>query len=134
MTLVRITGGRVAEVFFGIGCDGTAHICEQQHVLYSIPPDLPHLHVNFRAWSKGGHASTILDVSADRLRARMTLEEWETSGTSVLEFNGRPAQFAFILWPIPKGGAVPYAAGDKIPFELHMSRGWTKRTTVVVGA
>jgi hypothetical protein len=67
MTLIRLTGGRVAEVFLGIGLDGTAQICERQHVLYSIPPDLPHLHVNFRAWSKGGHASTILGVSADRL-------------------------------------------------------------------
>jgi hypothetical protein len=138
MMLVRLTGGRVGEVFFGVGHEAKAFRCTSGHPIVFFagdPPEPPgpaHLHVSLRVWSKGGHASTILSFSAERLRKRMELDTWRSAGTSVLQASGQPVDIEFVLWPIPKEGQLPYSVGDRLPVELKMSRGWTKKLTVSV--
>lgn len=132
VALIRLTGGRLAEVFFGIGHEGHATICDQMHVLYGIREGSPHMHVWFRAWSTGGHDTTVLSVSAKRLVATMELTDWESAGGGVLMKSGEPCTFAFILWPVPPDSPIPYHVGDSVPFELQMSRSWTKKLSVPV--
>lgn len=134
MALIRLSGGRLAEVFLGIDSSGHATICDSQHVLYQIPDGSPHMHVWFRAWSTGGHDSTILSVSAKRLVAKMNLTNWESDDSGVLKKSGEPCTFAFILWPDPPGSPISYGVGDSVPFELQISRSWTKKLSVPVEA
>ena len=131
MALIRLTGGRLAEVFFGIGYDGTATVCTWSHPLVfsageEFPRDLPHIHVRVRVWSKGGHATTILNVSGERSRQMMAIE-LESKGPYVLDPSGSPVNLRFTLRPIPHGAALQYAVGETIPFDLHMSRDWIKK-------
>jgi hypothetical protein len=137
MMLVRLTGGRLAEVFYGIDYEGQARICTSSHFGVYVsgmpdpPPSPPHFDVEIRVWSKGGHASTILKFSANRLREMMSTEQgyWKAL---VLDPSGLPVDIDFILRSIPKDKALPYSVGDKVPFELHMSRGWIKKVSISI--
>lgn len=131
LALIRLTGGRLAEVFFGIGYDGSARVCTWSHPIafYAdsvFPPDPPHVHVKLRVWSKGGHATTILSIAGERARQVMTLD-LESKGPYVLDPSGSPVNIEFTLRPIPEGAAVLYSVGEMIPFDLHMSRDWVKK-------
>jgi len=137
MILVRLTGGRLAEVFFGIGYEAQAKVCTWGHpiVFYSGMPDdrdPPHLDVEIRIWSKGGHATTILKLSADRLREKMTVETPYVWKPLVLEPSGIPVTIRFILRSIPKDKPLSYSVGEKVPLELQMSRDWVKKLSVPV--
>jgi hypothetical protein len=130
LALIRLTGGRLAEVFFGVGYDGSAKVCTWSHPIafYAdsvFPPDPPHIHVNLRVWSKGGHATTILSISGDRARQVMTFD-LESKGPYVLDPSGSPVNLEFTLRPLD-GAAFQYSAGETLPFELHMSRNWVKK-------
>ena len=134
MLLVRLTGGRLAEVFFGVGYVGSATVCTSDDpiVFYSgmewrTAP--AHIHVRLRVWSKGGHATTILYLGADRIRPGLALE-LDTAGHFVLDPSGLPVKLGFTLRPSPKDAALPYAVGDMIPFDLHMSRDWVKKGAI----
>jgi len=131
LALIRLTGGRLAEVFFGVGYDGSARVCTWSHPIafYAdsvFPPGPPHIHVKLRVWSKGGHATTILSIAGERARKRMTIE-LESQGPYVLDPSGSPVGLEFTLRPIPEGAALPYAVGESIPTDLHMSRDWVKK-------
>jgi hypothetical protein len=135
MALIRLTGGRLAEVFFGVGYDGSATVCNSDDVMASVygmpgrsePITAPaHIHVRLRVWSKGGHATTILAVFVDRIRSGVDLE-FDSRGPYVLDPSGLPVHLWFTLRPSPKGTLLPYSVGETIPFDLHMSRGWIKR-------
>jgi hypothetical protein len=131
MVLIRLTGGRLAEVFFGVGYDGTAKVCTSADpvIWFSGDPWLsapPHIHVHLRVWSKGGPGTTILKLGVDKMRPGLTLEI-DTTGTYVLDPSGSPVKLGFTLRPSPKGAALPYSVGDTIPFDLHMSRDWVKK-------
>jgi hypothetical protein len=131
LAAIRLTGGRLAEVFFGVGYDGSAQVCTWSHPIAFyldsvIPRDPPHIHVKLRVWSKGGHATTILKIAGERMRQLMTFE-LESKGPYVLEPSGSPVNLEFTLRPIPDGAAIQYAVGESIPFDLHMSRDWVKK-------
>jgi hypothetical protein len=137
MALIRLTGGRLAEVFFGVGYDGSATVCTSDDIFVAIvgfpgqiePPKAPapvHIHYRLRVWSKGGHATTILSTSGTRAREVMTFE-LDSKGPYVLDPSGAPVKVAFTLRPVPKGAPLPYSVGETVPFELHMSRGWVKK-------
>jgi hypothetical protein len=131
MALIRLTGGRLAEVFFGVGYDGTAGVCTWSHPIVFFadsvfPRDPPHIHVKLRVWSKGGHATTILNVGVDRMRPGMTFE-LESKGPYVLDPSGSPVKVDFTLRLNQDRAALPYAVGETIPFDLHMSRDWVKK-------
>jgi hypothetical protein len=138
MALIRLTGGRLAEVFFGVGYDGYATVCASDDIMVvltgfpgrSAPPPVPaHIHVRLRVWSKGGHATTILSIGGARMRPSLTLET-DTRGSYVLEPSGSPVNVWFTLRPSPKSVPLPYSVGETIPFDLHMSRGWIKKGSV----
>lgn len=135
MALIRLTGGRLAEVFFGVGYDGSAIVCTSDDIMVALsgfpgrsaPPPAPvHIHVRLRVWSKGGHATTILSISGSRAPQVMTFEI-DSKGPYVLEPSGSPVKVAFTLRPQPKGAPLPYSVGETVPFDLHMSRGWIKK-------
>jgi hypothetical protein len=131
LALIRLTGGRLAEVFFGVGYDGSAKVCTSDHpiVMYLdsvYPPVQAHIHVNMRIWSKGGHATTILNVTADRISRRMWIDV-KSRGPSTLDPSGAPVTIQFTLQTLEKDGPLPFSVGDTIPFELHMSRDWIKK-------
>jgi hypothetical protein len=77
-------------------------------------------------WSKGGHATTILNLGVDRIRSGLTLQ-LDTNGPYTLDPSGIPVKLRFTLKPSPKDAALAYSVGDTIPFDLHMSRDWIKR-------
>jgi hypothetical protein len=137
MALVRLTGGRLAEVFFGVGYDGSATVCTSDDIFVAVigypgqsalpvRPAPVHIHVRLRVWSKGGHATTILNIAGSRARQVMTFE-LDSKGPYVLNPSGSPVKVAFTLRPVPKGASLPYSAGETVPFDLHMSRGWVKK-------
>ena len=131
LALIRLTGGRLAEVFFGVGYDGSAKVCTWSHpiAIYAgdeIERDPPHIHVKTRVWSKGGHATTILNLGIAKIRPGMTFE-LDTKGPYVLDPSGSPVKIEFTLRPLPRGAALPYAVGDTIPFDFQMSRDWIKK-------
>jgi hypothetical protein len=53
--------------------------------------------------------------------------ELESKGPYVLEPSGSPVNVEFTLRTQPKGAPLPYAVGETIPFDLHMSRDWVKK-------
>jgi hypothetical protein len=131
MVLIRLTGGRLAEVFFGIGYDGSAKVCTSaDQVIWRSGDEWltapPHIHVRLRVWSKGGHATTILSIGGERARQVMTFE-LDSKGPYVLDPSGSPVNVEFTLKPSPKDAALAYSVGDTIPFDLHMSRDWVKK-------
>jgi hypothetical protein len=139
IALIRISGGRLAEVFFGIGSEGRARICTFGHPIMwyagdPVPQGPPHLDVELRLWSKGGHASTVLSVTGSRMREHMGIEAWKAPGTSTLDPSGRPVDLAFRLYPLPRGAPLPYSAGENLPLDLNMSRGWTKKVSLRIEA
>lgn len=138
MAVMRATSGRLGEVFFGIGYECSASVCTWSHPIAwtldrEIPRDPPHLHVKLRVWSKGGHATTILDLSGKRMSEDMTFE-WGSRAKParwVLEPSGAPIDLEFTVQPLPQA-SLRYSAGDSVPIDLRMSRGWTKKADVKV--
>lgn len=137
MALIRLSGGRLAEVFLGVGYDGSAQVCTSQDVLVAVigypydstppsPPAPAHIHVRVRVWSKGGHATTILNLGVDRIRPGLTLQQ-DTTGPYVLDPSGLPVKIGFTLRSQPIEAALPYSVGETIQFDLHMSRDWVKK-------
>ena len=137
MLLIRLTGGRLAEVFFGVGYDGSARVCTSDDVMVAVigypyesapppPPRPAHIHVRLRVWSKGGHATTILNLGVERIRPGLTLQ-LDTNGPYVLDPSGLPVNVGFTLRSQPREAALPYSVGDMVPFDLHMSRDWVKK-------
>ncbi len=131
MVLIRLTGGRLAEVFFGVGYDGSAKVCTwaDPMVMYAgqeFPPSPPHIHVHLRVWSTGGPATTILELKADRIRQGLIFH-LDTPGPHMLDPSKLPVKLSFTLRPSPKDAALPYLVGETIPFDLHMSRAWVKK-------
>jgi hypothetical protein len=138
MVGIRLTGGRLAELFFGVGYDGTAQICTSaDQVIWRTGDEWlkapAHIHVRLRVWSKGGPVTTILDLGVDRIRPGLTLE-LDTMGPYVVDPSKPPINLGFTLRPQLKGTALPYSVGDKIPFDLQMSRDWVKRGVLILEA
>jgi hypothetical protein len=134
IALARLTGGRLAEVFFGIGHDGEARICTWSHPIAfyagdEIPRESPHVHVHLRIWSTGGHATTILSFSGRRMRELMYIQ-FQDNGPYVLDPSGKPVNLDFTLFARPKDRALPYSPGEIIPVDLQMSRNWVKKVGV----
>jgi hypothetical protein len=139
MLLARLTGGRLTEVFWGIGYDGWAKLCSWDHPLITFiddddPPGPQHLDVTFRVWSKGGHSSTLLSLTGSRMKENMRIEGFDRKRSWTLEPSGKPIDLELRLYPTPLGTPVPYKPGDTLSLDLVVSRGWTKKVNLPIVA
>jgi hypothetical protein len=135
--LVKVSGGHLAEVFFGTGFEGTARLCTHGHpdvwlLDEPIPPGEVHLDVQVRAWSTGGRTVTIVGFKTDRMKQSMSIDLGLQPESYTLDRSGKPVSIEFRVMPVPKGSPVAYRAGEKLPLNLQTNRGYVKKVSVQV--